>query len=343
MKTILAVLAIAGLAYILSPGFYSVKQSANKFALTREIEKNLALYSEPDTCLKAEPVYDSSYIKEKEDSNDSAMRDKVISIILNSYSKIKVLDYKGSLFGVFKDGTCGDYPELDIYLDCEDENPTTEQFGWTGSSSVLDNKNADLLFCIVSGNFQRSNKDYAVLLLGTLVEGYDCYERWITNEKDDNINKTIVDGVEITYPYYGNNVFSNKDNLYTVPTTSLEFHNLTILYFNFYPKTTDGSSTSFPDLSISYGVLGRFGTHQGYIFLHDEDKNFYWDPIICSHGNEGNVNKTYIYQWDPITLQHSERIDWASETVPNIFEGGPRTRLYISKAIDCDEPYYSSE
>ncbi|MBI4649138.1 MAG: hypothetical protein HY738_21740 [Bacteroidia bacterium] len=333
MKSHFFILVIIWFVFISNLRFYSVKQSTDEFDLTREIEKNLALYSEPDTCIKSEPVYDSTYNKEKEEINDGVLREKIISAILDSYTKTKVLSSKSTAqFGVFKDGSCYGYPELDIYLDCEDHNPLTEKFGWTGNSYVLDNKNADLQFCIVAGYdiFHRTNKDYALLLLGDFVQGYDYYERWITNEYENNINKTTLNGVQI---YNTGDEYDDANNLFYTdghPYTSGEdSYYITILFFNFFPKTTDGSMNNFPDfgLPMSYGVLGRFGTHQGYIYLDDED----------GEGNDNdNINCMFKYEYNEDTGNWTIQEDYGS--IPNIMDCGNNTRFYISKAMNCPNP-----
>lgn len=75
------------------------------------------------------------------------------------------------------------------------------------------------------------------------------------------------------------------------------------------------STPDFPLLSVRYGVFGRFGQHQGYIFSDDED----------SGGDNG------------VTCSNAEyKKNHNSGGVPNIIinESG-NTRFYMSKVTTC--------
>lgn len=143
-------------------------------------------------------------------------------------------------------------------MDCEDRRPASKQSGWVGSSSVNSNKNVFLKFCVVSNAyFEHTNKDFAVLSLTTnLPWGVSRIARYFDNEDNNNTNHyhTKYDG----QPYkdwFGYCWIGDRN---------------TRLSFYYYPQS---SYRPFPSLGISYGVLGRFGSNQGYIYSDDEDNN----------------------------------------------------------------------
>jgi hypothetical protein len=77
-----------------------------------------------------------------------------------------------------------------------------------------------------------------------------------------------------------------------------------------------------PLLPISYGVFGRFGNYQGFVYTDDEDPDA--NPNI-------NFITKYIYDDD----NYNYNTYYDDYPIPNIINPGLNTRLYISKATQC--------
>jgi hypothetical protein len=113
--------------------------------------------------------------------------------LINSYSKTNAIAAVGSeIFGVFKDGSCGSYRELDIKMDCEDNNQASMKKGYTGSTVVDNLGDIHYQFCLVNDrkNFPNiSAGNYAVLSLDRRqsTNGTDIsFDRYFDNEDHDN-------------------------------------------------------------------------------------------------------------------------------------------------------------
>lgn len=77
----------------------------------------------------------------------------------------------------------------------------------------------------------------------------------------------------------------------------------------------------FPNISSipSYGVFGRFGPNQGYIFFDDEDND------VNIWGND-----------EPEEQQNHNFLLGGDQNIDNCIEGGINSRLYFSSAkTDC--------
>lgn len=302
----------------------------------QQIEQQYATMP-PDTGRKKinEPIYDENYIKIEDTTNN--LHEKIETTVNNSYSKTKVINSDDVLYGVIKNGnSCGAYPELDVYMDCEDHNPATTSHGWTGSSYVDNAKNVMLKFCIVdaSAQFHRTNVDYGVLSLGITNPflGGTIHIKTFTNEVGDhgagnNINSTTYKPLNGTSTDIHNlNFYSNvlyfPFSDYSHPRCFDCFGNaknyyLTELYFFYFPKDpsyNEMEESDFPNLATlggyNYGVFGRFGQNQGYIFTDDEDND----------KNENYWKKNYN-----------------SGGISNIIENvdGVNSRIYFSKVKNC--------
>jgi len=258
-------------------------------SLTEEIGKVETIYQEGD--IKIENVNEGSKI---ESDADFSLKDKIRDELEASYSKTHILKSGSNSVGVFKSGSCGSWPVLDVFMDCEDKNPATSTSGWVGDSYRDGNKNVHLQFCVVdNAYFEHTNVDFAVLNLeGNLPWGISRIARYFDNEDKNNTNSVTYNG-----------------SSYSGWLGDCHFGGNTRLSFYYYPKT---SSHSFPSLGISYGVLGRFGSDQGSIYTDDEDKN--------------NANWCYLDLFNGSSYNSAY-----SGNIANIMDVGRNTRLYISK------------
>lgn len=317
----------------ISPSF---KQSNN---ISSQVDAVYNSYSTliPDTIYhkEGEPYYTGDSTK-VEIELTSELSQALDSELIDTYSKITVMDYKGDpLYGVIEVNNCHGYPELIIYMDCEDHNPLTTSRGWTGASYITSDKNVVLKFCVINSvDFGRTSVDYAVLMLndyypssGNPIGAITVY-RWFTNEFGDdvaqyNANYTTLNGTDIfsifVNGYYGDgpaNCYFNDRYHQTIT-----YHNyMTRLAFYYFPKA-GVNWQSFPNIGggmgYSYGVLGRFGHKQGYIYFDDED------------------NDENIWGNDEPEEQQNHNALTGTGGAPNIgscIEDGINTRLYFSSA-----------
>jgi hypothetical protein len=220
-----------------------------------------------ETSMASGVTKDDSYLthfpKEETDASKE-LKEKIVTALNTSYSKTNALSAANNeIFGVFKDGSCGSYRELDIKMDCEDNNSASATKGYTGTT-VVNNGDIYYQFCLVNDrkNFPHiSAGRYALLSLdkrqptnGTNIS----FERYFDNEDHDNQNTVLLDGNQQALPYDsfpGVNISENS---------SLSF--LLLL------KDSSGPAKPpvLPGVS-SYGVIGSFGEQKGYIFSDDED------------------------------------------------------------------------
>jgi len=288
-----------------------LKTNNSSFNLTSEIEKIEMQYATPpDTTIKIEPDYDSSYAKIESLASEE-MRNMIMQILDSSYSKVTAKN-QGHQSGVFKSGgSCGIWPTLEVFNDCEDHLPASKKYGWTGDSYVDASKNIHYSFCVVNGiEFERTYFDYAILCLSNIPYVTDFFIRVITNEKHNNTNYTTWNGQDIYSTGYntgwvGESFFSPDNG---------PLNNTTRLAFYYYRQYNYGT-WKFPNIGIDYGVLGRFGHHQGYIYSDDED-----DTGNNAHDNHNGMS---------ITVNYVEST--AEVNIPNIMDSGYNTRFYLSK------------
>jgi hypothetical protein len=277
------------------------------FGCTKNDESNVGEVNlQTEELLKVETIYQEGDIKYEgpvdqpkvESSSSQALKDKIKLELDKSFSKqVSYAKNAGNLIGVFKDGSCGSYLELLVNMDCEDSNPNSDDYGWTGSSIVTDTyKNVQLYFCVVDNSyFVQTNVDYAILnLTSNLPSGVSRIVRYFDNEDSSNGNWTHYDGSSYS-GWFGDSWFGAN----------------TRLSFYYYPHTT---YHAFPSLGINFGVLGRFGDadDQGYILSDDEDS--------------GNANWCYKDIWNGTSWTSGY-----SGNITNIMDVNANTKLYICK------------
>jgi len=265
------------------------QENQQEVNVTATIQKIETTYTEG--CNKVE-AYNPNYVKIETQASEET-KHEIQQKLEQSYSKTVVLKNGGNRVGVFKSGSCAGYQTLEVYMDCEDDNGQSSSSGWKGDCYVANN--VTLEFCIVDGAyFDVTGADYAILNLSSSTNWGSAHgiRRYFDNEDNGNANHTLINGQSFS-GYYGFNSFGNN----------------TCLQFYYYKKY--GTALNFPNLGISYGTLGRYGSNQGWIFSDDEDN--------------GNANWAYYYETslsNPVSTGN----------IPNIMDVGSNTRLYISKA-----------
>ncbi|MCI2230312.1 hypothetical protein MC378_14125 [Polaribacter sp. MSW13] len=199
--------------------------------------------------------------------------------------------------GVFKNGTCGAYKELVVFMDAEDSRNASRRSGFTGSSNIDYRGNVTLRFCVVDNNPFRNvtGGTYAVLNINSTSYGNFTINRHFDNEDRRNSNRTT---------YNGSRIYSLGAN---------RFGGNTILSFKGYGNPTNGNPgtrgfMAFPNIGVSYGVLGDVYRHVstsypwqaaspprnsyfGYINSDDEDsRNANYCDRILSNGSRTRVS-----------------------------------------------------
>lgn len=268
--------------------------------------------SQTEELAQIESTYNEYNIKGKFEGSDDKpkiescasqkLAEKIKSELELSISKqVSYAKSGGNLVGVFKAGSCGSYLELAFNMDCEDHNPATKKSGWVGLSEVTSYKNVILRFCVVPNQyFVSTNVDYAILMLtSSLPNGVSRIIRWFDNENSPNGNWATYDGV----PFTGNFPGDPSSMCSSTEDTRLDFY--------YYPHTT---YNSFPSIAIPYGVLGRFGSNQGYIYSDDED--------------DSNADFCWVDLWNGSAWNSG----WEYTSVSNIMDVAGNTRLYLSQA-----------
>jgi hypothetical protein len=163
-----------------------------------------------ETSIASGLTKDRSYITnfpKQETVASKELKQKIMGALVNSYSKTNAIATVNSeMFGVFKDGSCGSYRELDIRMDGEDNNPASTTKGYTGSTFV-NNGDVYYQFCLVNDRtkFPRiSSGKYAILSLdrrqstnGTTIS----FDRSFDNEDHNNQNAVILNGEAQALPF----------------------------------------------------------------------------------------------------------------------------------------------
>ncbi len=272
-------------------------QSGDENPTTDAIQKTVTLYHEGMIKNEGPGNTDDPKI---ETELPLSMKEQIREELEKSFSKQKVyLKDAGNLVGVFKNGSCGSYPVLLVNMDAEDTGTSSSASGWTGDSNKTSYGNIQLYFCVVNdAYFVRTPSNYAVLTLTAgLPDGVSRINRYFDNEDSGNGNFTTLNGSSYT-GWHGDCYFGTD----------------TQLSFYFYNSKSDGPG--FPNLGISYGVLGNFGT-SGYLFSDDEDS--------------GNSNWC---KWSGTSAGSSWEYEMAAipniSGTPNILEAGANTKLFLS-------------
>lgn len=271
----------------------------NNTNLSTEISKIETSYKEGDIKIENKLQPGDTKI---ETSASAETKEKIRFELEKSVSKQTTYLKSGSnVVGVIANGSCGQYSTLEIKMDCEDRNFNSSSSGWIGDCSVLGDGNVVLKFCMVYNAFfeRMFQMDYAVLDMSTrsMPNGLDEITRYFDNEDKNNINYSKINGVLLPLSQFGQTIIGTSN---------------TRLGFYYYKSYTSGGN--FPNLGISYGVLGRFGSYQGSIYTDDED--------------DGNANWCMLHQYQPATGTY---IDKTTGNIPNIMDVGSNTRLYFSK------------
>ena len=276
--------------------------------LTEEVAKIETSYKEGDIKIettfglndKVETVADKEYIEE------------LLKVVGKSYSKQKTYLKSVSTYytkGIFKNTTCGNYKELEIFMDCEDRGNTSAEVegnGGTGASSVDHNGNVSLKVCVVDDVYFGPYwfNHYGILNLGVQEPNVSRLVRGFDNEDSGNANKAWLDGV----PYTGTMGDCNIGS--TNPNTKLSF---TYRDGNCadYANQSGYNGNYMPNIGFSYYVLANW--HTGYIYTDDEDRR----------------NANYWF-YDPPSL-NDPPLTVSNGTVDGVLGVGANTTIHLSK------------
>lgn len=285
-------------------------------SITEEITKIETIYNVGDVKIENE-----TFEEKIESSANETLKKKIWSELGKSYSKTTTYSKTNEInipgyHGVFKETSCGQYNELAIFMDCEDNRPWTKKYGeYIGASEVDSKKNVKLKFCLIPNFPQRSTRyDYGILFLGDNylnLDGASTIIRTFDNEDSSNTNYYEYNGVKQNNEY---KVLGGVNGDYPLTYIGGRNTRLTFKYFK-------GSSSSgdFPYIGIPYGVLGQFGdaTDKGSIYIDDEDRG---NANGCEYKEHigGNVYKSFV----------SVR----SGSISTLMDVGGNTELFISKA-----------
>lgn len=283
-----------------------------------------------DEILKVETSYKEGDIKieTKWDGNSTELvteasfeyKDKIRKVAELDYSKTHVnLKGAGNLVGIFKDGTCGSYSELVVYIDNEDSSNGTNSFGTLGSSFT--NRNTTLKFCVVPNNFKRTTtKNFAVLNLTgpNPPAGVSMFTRYTDDEDTGNTNKAI----------YNNSPISG--HLFDDSPTNVGGNNTTLSFFH-YRKSLSGVNL-FPNYGMTYLVLGTFNVaNKGEIFMDDENNgNANW----CYESLYNDQTGTYTKRYNSYYIDGDTDLNSTMDMSTLLMMVARDTRFYLSKAIN---------
>lgn len=205
-----------------------------------------------------------------------------------TYSKTRVstrgYNYIYPFMGVFKVNTCGNYPELQIFMDCEDGGSTNINGGVTDSrlpgTDVSKGRNITMRFCLVMND----QNDFIPHSTGALyfgggstslisengkrisTKGIEFVERWHDNEDHSNINSiTITD--PLNRKEYGLSMMRD-DHRNSMPAPTWVGHSNSFLTWIF----NWGMPIKLFNPGFSYGVLTNFKS-QAQIRIEIDDEN----------------------------------------------------------------------
>ena len=285
--------------------------------LTEEIAKIETSYKEGDV-----KIEDSSNLNGKVETVASEeYMEELLRVVEKSFSKQKTYLKSGSTYytkGVFKNTTCGNYKELEIFMDCEDSGASSFKSGSVGASYVTSGtKNVGFRVCVVDDvlfgpytNGGTITYNYGVLNLGVQEPGVSRLVRGFDNEDSGNANYAIFDGSYYSGTMGDCHIGSGN------PNTQLSFSYYDTYFDNWdnlpYPYT----STSMPNIGFSYYVLADW--HTGYIYTDDEDRR--------------NANYCYFEEAWSFPEPAPTPIYYTSGSFDGVLDVGSNTNIHFSKA-----------
>lgn len=229
----------------------------------------------------AAPDEDGEKIETRADPDTiQAIMDAYVTDMMNrdAVAKEKVMRSaysENNLVGVFKVGSCGNYKELEILVDCEDRNGKSNTSGNVGDTYADGNENIRLKFCLVEANRYYPG---GVLLIDRPSASPHNLERIVVREHDTE-DKNEKNEVITTHPDYDTN-----DKLSSWLTKV--GRNVTLAWG--FPMLGDPQDYPLGPVSgIKYGLLSGLGASTGTIHFDDEDKN----------------NKNFMQLWSYGTFQ----------------------------------------
>lgn len=238
----------------------SLDNDLSLYSVSNKIEEIESILPKGETKIETEGI---KIIGARSEKKINEIKEKLQNAYYKQQSYLRSNDGEGEV-GVLQSeaGKCGSFKEILIFMDCEDSgNGASTLSGWTGTSYIDRNKNADLFICAVKTSqfkFNRGYEEYAVLLLGgQRPNGISTITRYFDNENTDNANYrgTAVNGVPFA-GYYG--------------ACEIGKANTTLVFLHYLSTSTP---SSFPNLGFSYGVFGQLGSNRGYLQTDDEDQS----------------------------------------------------------------------
>lgn len=264
---VVGVLAMAVLASCgENSGLMDNEQELN--ALTRSYEIAVSY----EDSLKIETRADKDTIQ--------AMMDEYVATMMNrtEVAKEKVMRTTYStttdLVGVLKVGSCGNYKELEIAVDCEDRRGNSSTTGNVGDSNVDGNENVHLHFCLVEATRYYPG---GVLLIDRTPSCPRNLQQIVVRSHDteDNNEKNSVNSTHMDYDT------SDKISHWLTQVG----RNVTLAWG--FPRGDDRAYPVGPASKINYGLLSGLAASTGTIHFDDEDKN----------------NKNWLQLWSGNTFQ----------------------------------------
>lgn len=211
-----------------------------------------------ETLEDASIVEDSAHLYVTELMNRTSIAKE--KVMRSTYSTADIM------VGVFKVGSCGNYKELTIHMDCEDSRDGSYVSGNVGDTSVDSNGNVDFQFCLTE-----SNRFYpgGVLLLDQ------------TGGVTVNSRNILVRRHDTEDSHGSNNVFGNHHKYYYDAAISNGYTNVrndnAILAWGFPSGVQYFPAPQFGPSGIQYGLLVMEPASTGIIYCDDEDsKNGNW-------------------------------------------------------------------
>lgn len=230
-----------------------------------------------------------------------AMMNEYVTAMMNrtAVAKEKVMrtaySAQSDLVGVLKVGSCGNYKELIISVDCEDRRGKSSTSGNVGDSNVDGNENVHLHFCLVEATRYYPG---GVLLVNRTPSCPRNLQRIVVRSHDTE-DGNEKNRVESTHPDYNTNEGISK-------WLTQVGRNVTLAWG--FPIGDDRVYPVGPVSKINYGLLSGLSASTGTIYFDDEDRNNknwlqLWsgetfqkdlgEGLHVSYGIEANKNTTY--------------------------------------------------
>lgn len=246
---------------------------------------------------------------EKETEADEDLRVLLQEAVDKSYSKTRnnniiVGSDNTPAFGVFKVNTCGNYPELRVFMDCEDGNDTHITGNLPGST-IDRNKNITLGFCIIQ------QKDHTLCVPKGY--GYLYFVGAKRSVQNNGLGFEVMPdvylygmikggGMEFVERYHDNEDKSNKNSVSTTGLSKEELDEIKDLYpeSEYTPKPSYVGETNTL-LTWAYAINEPYHVFKpGFAYgvlpaQHNKDHDV---EIYINDENKKNSNYANLVVWN---------------------------------------------